>query len=63
VTESQDNEGNGFGQERLERILLDCRSGGPNKVLQLILDELSAYSAGCSQTDDITLVVVKVEER
>src|SRR5215831_19432833 len=50
VTESQDNEGNGFGQERLERILLDCRSGGPNKVLQLILDELSAYSAGCSQT-------------
>ena len=63
VTESQDIEGNGFGQKRLEGVLLDCRSGDPNKVLQLILDELSAHSAGCPQKDDIALVVVKVVER
>src|SRR5215467_7234876 len=30
-------------------------------ILQLVLDELSAHSAGCSQADDITLVVSKVE--
>ncbi len=38
-----------------------ARMQDPHNILQLVLDELSAYSAGCPQADDITLVVLKVE--
>jgi serine phosphatase RsbU (regulator of sigma subunit) len=54
VTDSPDIEGNSFEQKRLERVLLDCRFRDPNKILRVILNELSSHSAGCSQVDDIT---------
>lgn len=61
VTESENFAGIAFGHRRLERILCDCRIQDPHNILQLVLDELSAHSAGCPQADDITLVVLKVE--
>jgi len=61
VTESENSEGNAFGHKRLESMLGDYRSQDPQKILQHILDELSAHSAGCSQADDITIVVMQVE--
>lgn len=61
VTESENSAGIAFGHRRLERILYDCRMQDPPNILQLVLDELSAHSAGCPQADDITLVVSKVE--
>jgi phosphoserine phosphatase RsbU/P len=42
VTDSPDIEGNSFEQKRLERVLLDCRFRDPNKILRVILDELSS---------------------
>ena len=61
VTESENFAGISFGHRRLERILCACRMQDPHNILQLVLDELSAHSAGCPQEDDITLVVLKVE--
>ena len=60
ITESENSVGDPFGEQRLERILCDCACRDPQEILQHILDELSTYSAGCSQRDDITLVVMQV---
>lgn len=61
VTESESSDGRAFGHERLEKVLGDYRSEEPQEILQQILDELSAHSAGCSQADDITIMVMRVE--
>ena len=61
VTESENSDGRAFGHERLERILGERRAQDPQQILQHILDELSVHSAGCSQADDITIVVMRVE--
>jgi phosphoserine phosphatase RsbU/P len=63
VTELENSEGNPFEQIRLEKLLRDCCFHDPQSILQLILDELSAHSAGCSQADDITLLVMHVRTR
>jgi phosphoserine phosphatase RsbU/P len=61
VTEAENSERSAFGYERLERLLNSCCSQDPHEVLQLILDDMSAHSASCPQTDDVTLVVIRVE--
>ena len=61
ITESENSVRDHFGQERLERILCACACRDPQEILQHILDELSTYSAGRSQRDDITLVVMQVQ--
>ena len=62
LTESENSEGTALGYKRLESMLAGCCSQNPHEVLQLILDELSAHSAGCPQADDITVVVMQVED-
>ena len=60
VTESEDSQGATFGQTRQERTLCDSDTEDAQEVLQHIVDELYAHSAGCLQAGDITLVVVRV---
>jgi len=61
VTESENSEGIAFGHKRLQRILSDYHTHGPHRILELIVNELAAHSAGRPQTDDITLVVLQVD--
>ena len=61
ITESEDPEGEPFGQHRLEQILCCCGAQDPQELLGTILDQLSAYSWRDSQADDMTLVVMRVE--
>lgn len=61
ITESENSDGDCFGEDRLERIPCDYDARDPEEVLRHILDELSAHCAGCSQSDDMTLVVMRVE--
>ena len=63
VTESENSYCIAFGQERLERILCHCSARDPQEILRHVLDELSAYSAGGAQADDVTLVVMRVESQ
>jgi len=62
VTESENSEGKAFGHKRLQRVLYDCRTQDPHRILEVILNELEAHSAGRLQTDDITLVIIQVED-
>jgi phosphoserine phosphatase RsbU/P len=61
ITEVQNSLGDLLGQERLERILRGCVCQDPRDILQHILEALSAYSAGCLERDDSTLVVIQVQ--
>jgi len=61
LTESDNPCGKAFGQERLKRILCSCAAEQPQEILQHILRDLSAHSAGSPQMDDLTLVVMRVE--
>lgn len=61
VTEAENSDGDDFGQDRLERILCSCSAAEPQEILHHILRELRAHSRHESQTDDITLVVMRVE--
>jgi sigma-B regulation protein RsbU (phosphoserine phosphatase) len=61
VTESVNPDFSPFGLQRLERLLCDCKTNDPAKIIQRILVELSDHSAGCAQIDDITLFVMRVD--
>jgi phosphoserine phosphatase RsbU/P len=62
ITESENSSGNAFGHQRLESMLRSCLSRDPQRILQLILDEVSVHAAGAPQADDITIVVMRVED-
>ena len=61
ITESENPTGDQFGRERLESILCGCNGRDPHGILKHILDELSSHSAGSSQADDMTLLVMQVQ--
>jgi sigma-B regulation protein RsbU (phosphoserine phosphatase) len=61
ITESENPEGEPFGQHRLEQLLCSCDIQDPQHLLRTILDQLSAHSRRGAQADDMTLVVMRVE--
>lgn len=63
ITESENSEREQWGQRRLESLLRTCRGNTPKQITGCVLDELCAYSAGRSQKDDITLMVMQVQGR
>ncbi len=59
INEAIDDEGNEFGQERLNEVL---REAGPQSVdflVKTIVDRVQTFSSGHPQSDDITLAVVQ----
>lgn len=61
ITESDNAEGELWGQERLENLLRNFRDKTSEEIIQHILDERSAFADGQPQRDDMTLVVMRVE--
>ncbi|MFI5457554.1 MAG: SpoIIE family protein phosphatase [Isosphaerales bacterium] len=55
MNEALDNAGRLFGVERLEQALATAPSK-VGKVGESILDAVRRHAAGCTQSDDITLV-------
>lgn len=62
ITETENRDGDFWGQERLETLLRSCSRGTPEQIIQCILDEMSAFADGQPQHDDVTLVVMGVQE-
>jgi len=59
--ESEDPE-DAFGQERLEALVVANAALPANALLDAISDEVTRYASGNKQFDDITMIVMKVEE-
>jgi phosphoserine phosphatase RsbU/P len=59
VTEAFDRDEQEFGEERLRALVIDNRHRSATEIVRIILDAIAAHAAGVSQSDDITLVVLK----
>jgi phosphoserine phosphatase RsbU/P len=62
ITEAANASGELWGLERLERLLRSCSRMAPNEILERILAGVSEFENGERQHDDVTLVVIKVQE-
>ena len=62
ITEAANASGELWGLERLERLLRSCSRMAPNEIVERILAEVSEFANGEPQRDDVTLVVMKVQE-
>jgi phosphoserine phosphatase RsbU/P len=59
VTEAMDPEDEEYGDERLERLLLDNRHRSAAEIFDTLMEDLRRHTAGAPQHDDITLIVCK----
>lgn len=61
ITEAGNGRGDQYGEERLRTLATRRRDSG-REVLEAILEDLDAFTAGAVQADDRTLVVARVGE-
>jgi sigma-B regulation protein RsbU (phosphoserine phosphatase) len=59
VTEAFDTNDEQYGEERLENYLLLNHSGGISEIVTGSVAEVTRYSTGMPQSDDITLLAVR----
>ena len=62
ITEAANTAGQLWGVERLESLLRSCSRMVPGEIVERILAEVSDFANGEPQRDDVTLVVMKVQE-
>jgi serine phosphatase RsbU (regulator of sigma subunit) len=62
ITEAANPSGQLWGMERLENLLRSCSKLAPDEIIERVLAEVSEFANGEPQRDDVTLVVMKVQE-
>jgi sigma-B regulation protein RsbU (phosphoserine phosphatase) len=62
ITEAANTSGQLWGVERLERLLRSCSRMAPKEIVERILAEVSDFANEEPLRDDVTLVVMKVQE-
>ena len=62
ITETENPEQELWGQVRLEILLRASRFSTPAQIVGRIVDEVSSFSKDHSQSDDMTLVVIRVKD-
>jgi len=61
ISEALNDQGEEFSDERLEEIALRLSSRSATEILEGIKQEVQEFAEGASQSDDITMVVIKVK--
>jgi sigma-B regulation protein RsbU (phosphoserine phosphatase) len=59
ITEAQNQSGDMFGLDRLDTVLSECRDDA-TELIQAVLAEVEAFTAGQPASDDRTLLVAKI---
>ena len=62
ITEAANPSGELWGLEKLENLLRSCSQMTPGEIVERVLAEVSDFANGEPQRDDVTLVVMKVQE-
>ncbi|WP_298437910.1 SpoIIE family protein phosphatase [Geobacter sp.] len=60
ITEAESGTGEQFGLARLCSIMGAHNSESPGKIIDAVLREVSAFTGGAPQKDDMTMIVMKV---
>jgi len=61
ITEAENIDGEGWGQKRLEDSLSTCRCRTAQQVLEDLMTEISIFTEGTPQKDDMALMVMQVQ--
>jgi serine phosphatase RsbU (regulator of sigma subunit) len=61
ITEAENRDGELWGQQRLENLLHSSSGGTSERIIECILNEVSAFANGQRQRDDVTIVVMRVQ--
>lgn len=59
VTEAMNSKGEEFGEDRLEGIIKENLNESAEVILKIIVEAVKEFSKSATQSDDITLVIVK----
>jgi serine phosphatase RsbU (regulator of sigma subunit) len=62
ITEAENYHGQLWGEEKLEGVLRSCSGATSKQIIECILEAVSAFANGQPQRDDMTLVVMTVQE-
>jgi sigma-B regulation protein RsbU (phosphoserine phosphatase) len=60
VSEAMNSKGEEFSEERLEEVVKALRNNSAHEILEGIKQEVQNFTQGNLQSDDITMVVLKV---
>lgn len=60
VTEAKNDLDDEYTDERLENLIIENNNRGAGELLKIIKDDLQNFVKGTSQSDDITLVILKM---
>ena len=58
VTETVDNEDNEYGEDRLEKLLVEQIGSTPAAIRRAVQSSLEEFASGAPQPDDLTLVIL-----
>jgi serine phosphatase RsbU (regulator of sigma subunit) len=61
IWESRNDKKDMFGKERVKNIIRNNRDEKAQKIMDDLLDNLDTFMGFCSYTDDVTLIVVKIQ--
>jgi phosphoserine phosphatase RsbU/P len=59
IFEYADNSGAMFGEHRVAELIREESGSSAQRILERIVDEVTAFAAGAPQNDDMTLLIVK----
>jgi len=59
ITEATTSAGDFYGEERLEKLIINNKDRRPKDIVQLVLDDVLSFSVNGKYSDDKTLVVIK----
>jgi len=59
ITEATTSAGDFYGEERLEKLILNNKDRPPKDIVQHIIDDVLSFSVNGKYSDDKTLVIVK----
>jgi serine phosphatase RsbU (regulator of sigma subunit) len=61
LVDAENDSGEFFGTERLSNLLAALRNFEPEDILAAIFNELASFTENSSQSDDVSLVVIKID--
>ncbi|MFQ5816730.1 MAG: SpoIIE family protein phosphatase [Terriglobia bacterium] len=61
ITEATNPAGEDFGLARLEKTVVEHAGASVEELSHCILDAVTAFTAGCYQADDVTLMILRYE--
>lgn len=61
IWEARDESGDMFGKDRLKETIKRAASRSADDIANAVLEDVTTFRRGCPQTDDITLVILKIQ--